>query len=90
MALAKDITTKQGIVAGYWKIVALNCVFPTPEMEQVTKCVLRGWQNQTDREQYAPIDERSFAWTGETAPTDRQSAYDAIKQTDEFAGSTDV
>lgn len=89
MALAKDIVTPTGITAGYWKITFMSFTYPTPSVENASGCILQGWQNQTDRDQFAPIAERSFTWTGTTAPTDRQSAYDAIKQTDEFAGATD-
>lgn len=89
MALAKDIVTKTGITAGYWKITGMSFNYPIPNVENGCACTLKGWQNQADREQYAPIDQRTFVWTGDTAPTDRATAYEAIKQTDEFAGATD-
>jgi len=90
MALAKDIQTPIGSTAGYWKIVALDCVFHTPALEQVTRCTLQGWENESKRNEHRNIDERKFTWTGETAPTNREQAYTAIKQTDEFAGASDV
>lgn len=90
MALLKDITTPQGIVSGYWKITFMNFTYPTPGVENASGCILQGWQNQSDREQYQPIASRSFVWTGDTAPIDRATAYEAIKQTDEFAGATDI
>lgn len=90
MALAKDIVTKSGITAGYWKITFMNFTYPIPGVENKTGCILQGWQNQSDRELYAPLSEFSYNWTGDTAPTDRATAYEAIKQTDEFVGSIDI
>lgn len=90
MALEKSIDTAIGIPATYWKITFQSLTFATPDVQQQSGCILRGWADKNAREQFVSIDFRSFNWTGDTVPMTRDEAYAAIKQTPEFQGATDV
>lgn len=90
MALLKDIQTPFGLVAAYWKITFMDLTYATPDVQQRTGCILRGWQNQTDRETHQPIADRAFVWFGDDVPADRAEAYAKIKLNYEFADSTDA
>lgn len=90
MALEKSIDTAIGLPATYWKITFAGATFVSPVEPQQSGCVLKGWANKDNREQFANIDMRSFTWQGDAAPLTREEMYAAIKQTSEFSDAVDV
>ena len=94
MALIKSISTRFGIDATYWKIIDLNINW----LSKNSHISLSGWSDKASRDAgNIPLDSRSFDWMGEDFPfigeepqNERETAYNKIKQSEEFADAEDL
>ena len=89
MALQQTITQSNGMVSTYWKITEYNWDKINTQVGET----LSGYADQTHRESNCSaniLDSRFFTLPQPITSSPITEAYDAIKLTAEFTGSTDV
>ena len=94
MALIKKIKTNLGIDATYWKIVDLNINW----LDKTSHISLLGWVDKNARDNgLKPLTQRNFDFNNVEFPfideepqNERETAYNKIKQSEEFADAEDL
>lgn len=100
MALNKQIRTKRGVDALYWRIEEVGIVVPakasgsTDPGYQSMHVEVAGYASKAERNNgVSPLELRMYDWQNGDCPNLngnlRQQAYNKIKTLPEFTGSTD-